>query len=616
MDLTEVKFKLNDILQNYGPKSYGRILKFSYPELLKHITELTLQYSPASINEMIYIIINRPPNICDNGKYPAFNTFQLGYRTGCGRGCKCAKVSQAAKLSDWHASLTTEQKKSLVDNAKETFMTNLGVDNPMKHGKTIEKYKASNLEKYGAESPLASLIVKDKIKQIIQKKYGVDFPFQNESIRKLGKTTTVDRYGGLMTHARDGAYKKYDGMNPFQDSGVLEKRRSTMIEKYGNEHALKNSSIFNSMMEKNIKKYGVKNASQIGMNLESLALFENIDEFIKFAKGKTVQQLSEELECSSTKLYHYVNFHKIPGIVHPKSLMELDMKQWLISQDIKFKHNDYTILKPKQLDFLLTDYDIGIELHGLFHHSEVGGKKDNDYHENKFLNCKKRGVQLIQIWQDEYWKHKDVVRSKILYLCHKHTNRIHGRKCKVGKLYDTDVERAFLNKHHIQGFVDSRQFSVGAWHDDKLMAIMSFGHPHGYLELIRFAVDINFHIPGIFSKLLKHAIISNNITEEIFSFSDNRISNGNLYKQSGFELVKESAADYCYTNYIIRENKRRFQKTELIKRYDLSPEYVSNKDNTEWKIISELGFHDRLWDAGKILWKFNPNNFKLATDKE
>ena len=40
---------------------------------------------------------------------------------------------------------------------------------------------------------------------------------------------------------------------------------------------------------------------------------------------------------------------------------------------------------------------------------------------------------------------------------------------------------------------------------------------------------------------------------------------------------------------------------KYLKKYNLDEQYVLN--NTEWAIVQNLGF-DRIWDSGKIRWKY------------
>ena len=136
---------------------------------------------------------------------------------------------------------------------------------------------------------------------------------------------------------------------------------------------------------------------------------------------------------------------------------------------------------------------------------------------------------------------------------------------------------------------------------------MSFSNASGKIELIRYATDINCVISGMFSKLLKQSIISFKFDGNIISFSDNRISSGRLYLNSGFDYITELSAGYCYTdNYNRRFNRQGFMKSKIIKKYNLDITDASLK--TEWELMQDLGF-DRLWDCGKKKWSIHTSKF-------
>lgn len=422
--------------------------------------------------------------------------------------------------------------------------------------------------------------------------------------------------------ARRVAVLKASGGVGLSNPAYREKARKTLQAKHGEdifnpgqikshrENMKENNPMF---LQENVdkivatiqQKYGnaKRNASHILISDDICKILTNKQAFSDCIKGKTAFQIAQETGLNTTTVLRHAKEHQLLDtmIYNPRSVMEEDMKGWLDSVSICYKHDDRKTLNGYELDFLFPDLGFAVELHGLWHHSELGGNKDKKYHAKKFRDCEEKGIQLLQIWQDEYWKTKDIVRSKILYLAGKHTDKIHARKCKVAWLNDISDEREFMNTNHIQRFAEYRKFSVGAWHDDKLVGVMSFTYQNKYWELVRFATDITVNIPGLFSKLLKFVTHSGKIQDRIVSFSDNRISNGKLYQATGWQFVETITPAYQYTNdYTNRENRQGFMKSKLASRFGLDPDYVKN--STEWQIVQELGY-DRLWDAGKKKWE-------------
>jgi len=337
-----------------------------------------------------------------------------------------------------------------------------------------------------------------------------------------------------------------------------------------------------------------------------LDLLSDIDKFSEIIKGKSAVSVAKETGLNhSTIMRRAHKFDLLNTMIYkPQSAMEHDLKIWLDSNRISYQQHNRSILQNNyELDFYFPQWNFAIELHGLFHHAEIASNKDKTYHVQKYKGCQIKGVQLLQIWQDEYWQYKEVVQSKILYLANLITNKIPARKCKLAPLTNTELERDFMNKNHIQGFADYRQWSLGAWYNDKLVGVMAFSNQMNRLELVRYATTIDSVISGLFSKMLKKSIEEFKFIGTIISLSDNRVSNGRLYLNSGFSYLEELKPGHCYTtDYNSRINRQHCMKTKLIKRHNLDPDIANVM--TEWELAQELGY-DRLWDAGKIKWSYN-----------
>ena len=79
--------------------------------------------------------------------------------------------------------------------------------------------------------------------------------------------------------------------------------------------------------------------------------------------------------------------------------------QQILPNDKTILFNDRTILKGKEIDIFIPDLKLGIEYNGLYWHSEKQGK-GKWYHYDKMMECNKKGIKLIQIFEDEYLNNK------------------------------------------------------------------------------------------------------------------------------------------------------------------------------------------------------------------
>ena len=263
-----------------------------------------------------------------------------------------------------------------------------------------------------------------------------------------------------------------------------------------------------------------------------------------------------------------------------------------------------TIVSPNEIDVYIPSKKIGIEYNGLVWHSEKF-RENTMYHLEKTEKCKENGIRLIQIFEDEYINHKDIVLSKIAHIIGMDSKKekIYGRKCTVKEITG-DEAKVFLNKNHIQGWVSSSIY-FGAFYNNSLVGVMTFKKEgkNKEWELNRCATDINYLCCGVSGKLFNHFVKKYNPVK-IKSFADRRWTvneDNNLYLELGFIKDKYTKPDYRYyspNNGLERIHKFNFRKQTLHKKYGLSLE-MTEKDMTE-----ALGFY-RIWDCGLIKYVWN-----------
>jgi hypothetical protein len=120
-------------------------------------------------------------------------------------------------------------------------------------------------------------------------------------------------------------------------------------------------------------------------------------------------------------------------------------------------------------------------------------------------------------------------------------------------------------------------------------------------EIIRFCNKLNTSVVGGFSKLLKY--FKNEHNGSIITYADKRHSNGNLYKNNGFEELHDSKPNYFYVKKRDIFSREKFQKHKL---KDLFENF--NPDLTEWENM-QLNNYDRIWDCGNKVFELRQKNF-------
>lgn len=265
-------------------------------------------------------------------------------------------------------------------------------------------------------------------------------------------------------------------------------------------------------------------------------------------------------------------------------------------------HNDRTVLNGKEIDVYVPSKKIGFEYNGVVWHSEKFGK-DKDYHLDKLNEANKNGIQLVQIFEDEFSNHKELVFAKIKRLlgCCNDLKRVYARNCYVTEI-DTELAKRFLKRCHIQGFAKSTVY-LGLKRRDNcypLVAVMAFTkNGDGKWNLTRYAADKDMIVCGGGGKLFKY-FVRNYPVNDIVTFADRRWTvseDDNLYTKIGLKLDKVTSPDYRYVfgSDGIRYHKFNFRKKALSKKYGLPIEM------TESEMTASIGAY-RIWDCG--LYRF------------
>jgi hypothetical protein len=254
------------------------------------------------------------------------------------------------------------------------------------------------------------------------------------------------------------------------------------------------------------------------------------------------------------------------------------------------------IKNVSEVDIYIPEKQIAVEYNGVYWHSEIF--KNPKAHYNKWLACKEQGIQLIQIWEDDWNHNPEQIKNMLTHkLGLSQQKKAFARKTTIKLLTKNEAEK-FLNTNHIQGYA-SGSYYIGLIDDsNSLIAVLVLKKEPGTngktLNIIRYATSAN--VIGGFTKLLKYAekIYA---PEAFITFSDNCVSNGGLYENNGFIVDKILSPDYMYVVNGKREHKFGYR----LKRFKNDNNLVYKEGLTE-KQLAELNNLPRIWDAGKIRW--------------
>lgn len=299
--------------------------------------------------------------------------------------------------------------------------------------------------------------------------------------------------------------------------------------------------------------------------------------------------------CASCNAHNYV------------SKGEQEIADFLTSAGLTIHQSHRKTLHPFELDIYIPDKKVAIEFNGVYWHSEKAGK-DKNYHYDKWLAAKNAGIQLIQIWEDEWEANPEQIKAMLLHkLGVSVAPKIFARKTYIDTLIKSEAE-TFLTKHHIQGYASGSHY-VGLYEKSSkelVSVIVLKKEANNALNIIRYATSKN--VVGGFTKLI--AFAEKTYTPERFiTFSDNCVSDGGLYENNGFIADKALAPDYRY----VVNNKRAHKFGYRLKRFKDDPTLQWAEGLTE-KELADLNDIPRIWDAGKIRWTKNVKSDIIKTE--
>jgi len=286
------------------------------------------------------------------------------------------------------------------------------------------------------------------------------------------------------------------------------------------------------------------------------------------------------------------------------SKAEIELTEFIKSHVDDVIISDRVQIAPLELDIFLPKCNIAIEYNGLYWHSEQQGKGRN-YHLNKTLKCKEKGIQLLHIFEDEWLNNKDVVKSVILSKLGIFERRYYARKCNV-MLTDSATKNEFLDKYHLQGS-DNSSHSVCLYVGMEILSIMTFGMrtisgKNGVnFEMLRFCNKPGVQIVGGASKLLKFFIKHYN-PPYIKTFADLRYSDGSFYEKVGFKLKHISGPNYWYIIDGRRSHRVAYQKHKLKDKLA-----IYDPLKTEYENVLANGI-DRIYDCGNYVYEYWRND--------
>lgn len=571
------------------------------PELLKELND----YIDLSIPlvQKIWIYYNKNKDIyCSCGKLKKWKSFKDGWRSTCG------------------------DNKCIIEHRKNTNMKLYGFENPMMNIEIKNKVFETNIKKYGFKSPAKNKDIKLKMSKTLENRNEYDKNQTKLKLKKTWENKTEDEIQIIKNKRKFTSENKSE----LDKEETKRKRKLTCLYKYGSEYAISSNEVRTKILKIFNEKYG-GNTPYADKNLRMITSEKYKNNHVNYIKNNIKDYQCEyishvnknsngcnieyTLKCLRKNQIFTIGYSSLRLRIIKKleispffrenygsSEMEKEIYEYIRSiYDGEILKNKKDIISPMELDLYLPEIKLSFEFNGLYWHSEL--YKDNNYHLNKTIECEKKGIHLIHIYEDDWIYKINIVKSRILNLLRK-SDKIYARKCEIKIIDNNKLVRNFLNDNHLQGFIGSA-IKIGLFYNNDIVSLMTFGKlrvPLGQknldntYEMLRFCNRLNTNVIGGASKLFKY-FIKNHKPFKIISYADRSWSTGNLYQKLGFKLIHETDPNYYYIIDGVRKHRFGFRKDILIKN-------GADLNKTEREIMFEKNIF-RIYDSGNLKFSYD-----------
>ena len=421
--------------------------------------------------------------------------------------------------------------------------------------KRIEKINATKKTHFGEDY---IKIISEKINKTNQEKYGVDYPLQCSKIHEKTIETQMDS-GGF----------------GFQNPNTRELSQKNLVEHYGKASG-------NAFVHHDIDQLVTK---------EFLEMYH-------YTKKWSLTYIAQYFGTTVTFLSSRMKLYGLDVLLFHSSSLELIIHDFLKDNGIEFVTNSRNII-GLELDIFIPSHNLAIECNGLWYHSERNGYPNNR-HNIKTMSCNKIGIHLLHFFESDYEQLPKLFNILRTFLGL--NNKIHARKCVIKEVHK-DIEREFLNRNHIQGYIPSTK-CYGLYFKNELVQLISFGksrfNKNYEWELLRLCCNSKVTVNGGASKILSYFKIVHN-PWSIISYCDRRLFQGNVYTNIGFSLSHISKPNYWY----FAQGSKRLLSRVLFQKHKLKQK-LSNFDTSlsEWQNMVNNNYN-RIWDCGNMVFIWN-----------
>ena len=525
MDKNELKNWINsELLNKRGNLNSRRLSKdrfeTNYPTQLKQIKQLTTFLSDdVLISERLCCIINnfkqRPVCLYCGDSDIKFISFAKGFQLFC-----CKECTSKSPLP-WETRRQNDKQRWNQGTFKSiggyTHLTNL-------QDLTKEYVEKHFLTSFG---------------EIKKEEFHKHFNYKISGIWRVLRSLGIEYKSRRVNQTHITNFENFN--KEYIETHFLTSSREIKTEEFAQYFNFKRSAI-----KYTFTKFGIKHLFRYA-NQSHLTNFKDLNK--EYVQKHFVTESGKVKSYEFCKYFNYVDGKAIRALkklgveyYNSGSYAENQIYNQIKEQFPSAISNSRSIIKPLELDIYIPEKKVAIEYNGMYWHSVIKNKNKN-YHQNKTLLCKEKGVDLIHIFENEWKTRPDIVLSMIFHKLGTYKEMYNVNYCNVKEI-DINTKDKFLNANNLQGAIES-DINLGLFNGNNLLSVMLFKQNKSKFELLKYCVKINTQVKDGSVKLInyfKEHYRYSNINVKV----DLRYDVSDQYKKLNLKLKNTTKPEFWY----------------------------------------------------------------------
>lgn len=505
-------------------------------------------------------------------------------------------------------------KNQYVDNLKSSESIARMLHNLCTGATVAKNLKRFGITRTSEQQQAARRLVANQVATELQRVQGVSNVSQLEEIKQKKQATTLKHYGV-----------------PFgaQCTEVRTKMQNTCLSKYGTPYGGTTPEALQKKRDTCMQKYGVPDihqsqewqAQRRGMSLDEWMAYRNTKKPFQTLTPDEKQQRQRDSLERHLQIYGSTR-HDAPlklereretcmqkyGVPYPcmtkqararssnnsrpNQIFESLLKNFQISYEREF------VVDDRSYDFKVKDVLVEIDpsaTHNCTWEDRTSVQGDRFYHQKKSKLAASRGYRCIHVWD---WDDLELVASQLLS-----KQVVYARSCTLVELSREEADH-FLTSYHLQGTCKGASVRLGLLYEGELIEVMTFGKPRYnkkyQWELLRLCTKVRWSVVGGTQKLFK-SFERKAAPTSIVSYCDKSKFEGAVYKQLGFQLLRQGAPSRHWyraaTEQHITDNLLRAQGADRLVGTSLG------RGTSNAQILRDNGFVE-VYDCGQDSWEW------------